>query len=168
MKLSWLGMSTVGLVLLTIILRLVNVGSPWVMMFGPLIVMIILVIVATIVMLATKRRGSDEIKVWSAFLVAAVLNTIGGLIEIIVNLSNATGSTMDMIGSLFFIAAYIGFILGMIIANIQFRSLRKVNLIIPGIVVFLILGVSLFFQFKFMHGKCRTNKSNYIYSFYGS
>ncbi len=151
MKLSWLGMSTVGLVFLTILLRLVNVGRPWVMMFGPLIVMIILVIVAAIVMAATKRRGSDEIRVWTTFLIAAILNTIGGLIEVFVNISKITGSTLDMIGSFFFIAAYIGFILGMIIANIQFRSLRKVNLIIPGVVVFLILGVSLFFQFKFMH-----------------
>ncbi|MCK5743114.1 MAG: hypothetical protein KAH30_00080, partial [Caldisericia bacterium] len=62
MKLSWFGITTVGLVLATVILRFTDIGkvSNWAIRIGPIIVMVLLLVIAAVVFSATKRRGTKE------------------------------------------------------------------------------------------------------------
>ena len=152
MKLSWFGITTVGLVLATVILRFMDIGnvSNWAIRIGPIIVMILLLVIAAVVLSATRRRGTKEKYVWSTFLVASIMNLIGGIFEVLPAIMGTKNETFVMISSAFFLLAYIGFIIGLALANYQFRGMKKINPWIPIVVTLVAFGIGLFFLFRFM------------------
>ncbi len=152
MKLSWFGITTVGLVLATVILRFMDTGrvSSWAIRIGPIIVMVLLIVIAIVVFSANKRRGTKEKYVWLTFLIAAIFNLAGGIFEVLPAITNTVNETFVMISSAFFLLAYIGFIIGLALANYQFRGMKKINPWIPIAVTLVAFGIGLYLLFGFM------------------
>lgn len=163
MNLSMYGLTMAGLVVLTFILKVINQGdiSTWALRIGVLLVMLVLVIIALIVYIANKRRGTDEVSTWLLFFIASSLNLVGGIFEllpaIVQGLSNP--EIITLIGNVFFLLTYISFIVGLAIANYRFSEYRKVNVMIPSIIVSILLAVGLFFLISTM---AKTGESNII------